>query len=206
MSEAAKKRNFSRFNQREAYKKLGIRDIPTWQLSFKPLQPSDFFHERLRRLENFDLTLSERSKELLIDAVLEEVLLHHTRLKVWKAAALESEETIGIVDYVLAEKKGYLECPMLCVIEAKRDDFVQGEAQCLVSMDACKWMNAQERQIIDVFGIVSNGDAWSFYQLNTQQQVYKTPLYSLVQLTEILGICHQIFSFCEAALPDLAAT
>jgi hypothetical protein len=201
----ARKKNFSKFNQREAYKKLGIRDIPIWQLDYQPLEPTDFFHERLRRLENFDLTLSERSKELLIDAVLEEVLLHHTRLKVWKAAALEGEDTIGIADYVLAEKRGYLEGPILCILEAKRDDFVQGEAQCLVSMDACRWMNAQEQHITNVFGIVSNGDAWVFYQLDTQQKVCKTPLYSLVQLTEILGICHQVFSLCEAALPDLAA-
>jgi hypothetical protein len=199
-----RKKNFSRFNQREAYKKLGIRDIFPWQLDFSPLEPSDFFHERLRRLENFDLTLSERSKELLIDAVLEEVLLHHRRLKVWKAAALEGEDTAGVADYVLAEKRGYLECPMLCVIEAKRDDFVQGEAQCLVSMDACRWMNAQEGQIIDVFGIVSSGDAWSFYKLDTQNQVYKTLLYSLSHWSEVLGLCHQVFSLCEAALPILS--
>jgi len=196
-----KKKNFSKFSQRDAYKKLNIRDVIKWDLAFTPMQPSDFFYERLKRLEQFDLTLSEKAKELVIDAVFEEVLVQHSRLKMWKAVPIESADTIGIVDYLLAEKRGYLDCPFLCVIEAKKDDFVQGEAQCLVGMQACQWLNQQANQAIAVYGIVSNGDGWLFYQLTQTGKVFKTPFYSLTNLSDVLGLCQQIFSLCAAQIP-----
>ncbi|MGC8714780.1 MAG: hypothetical protein ACP5RH_20545 [Leptodesmis sp.] len=46
-----------------------MRDTLKWSLEFEPLEPSEFFHERLSRLEYFDLTLSEKVKELLIVAL-----------------------------------------------------------------------------------------------------------------------------------------
>ncbi len=203
MSEA-RKRNFSKFNQREAYKKLGLRETLKWQIDFEPLQPSTFFHERLRRLEYFDLTLSEKGKELLIDAVFEEVLVYHQQLKIWKGVPIEGQDTAGVLDYLLAERKGYLDCPFLCVVEAKKDDFVQGEAQCLVGMNACQWMNVQAGHPIDIYGIVSNGDIWVFYWFDQGGKVYKTLPYSLANLNDVLGICHKVFSLCEAALPVLS--
>jgi hypothetical protein len=203
MSESRKK-NFSKFNQREAYQKLGIRDTLKWSLGFDPLEPSAFFHERLSRLEYFDLTLSEKAKELLIDAVFEEVLVHHPRLKIWKGVAIEGQDTSGVVDYLLAERKGYLDRPFLCVVEAKKDDFVQGEAQCLVGMQACQWISSQAEQVINIYGIVANGDIWVFYELNRNGQVYKTSPYALTNLSDVLGLCHKVFSLCEVALPVLS--
>jgi hypothetical protein len=51
------------------------------------------------------------------------------RLKVWKGAYLEGEKTCGNADYLIAERRGYLEAPFVCVVEAKKDDFEQGTAQ-----------------------------------------------------------------------------
>jgi hypothetical protein len=50
-------------------------------------------------------------------------------------------------------------------VEAKKDDFGQGLAQCLVEMQACQWRNTQINKKIDVFGIVTNGDTWKAYKL-----------------------------------------
>ena len=62
-------------------------------------------------------------------------------LKIWKGAALESQDLIGQADYLLTQRRGYVEAPLLCVVEAKKDDFEQGAAQCLVEMKACQWNN-----------------------------------------------------------------
>ncbi len=104
-----------------------------------PLQVSDFFSRRIERLEEcFDLVTSERAKELLIDTVLEETLIHHHGLKAWKAAPLSGKKAKGAVDYLLAPARGYLATPFLCIVEAKKDDFTQGQAQCLVEMKECQ--------------------------------------------------------------------
>lgn len=71
MTIKVKKRNFSSFTYTEAFKYLKIKDISPWSLTVSPLEPSDFFHERMRRLgEVFALQNCEDSKKLVIDAIL----------------------------------------------------------------------------------------------------------------------------------------
>jgi hypothetical protein len=117
----------------------------------------------------------------------------------WKAAPLEGEDTSGTVDYLLGPKKRYLENPLLCVVEAKKDDFLQGEAQCLVEMQACQWSNAQSQYAVEIYGIVTNGEVWKFYRMNGAA-VYETLPYSIGDLPRLLGILDWVFQQCEAVL------
>lgn len=194
------KRRFSGFTAQQALEKLRIDRLIPWQIDAKSYEPSPFLEERLRRLENFDLSFSERSRELLIDAFCEEVIDRHRDLKIWKAAPLESEDVIGQVDYLVAPRKAYLTTPLLCVIEAKKDDFEQGLAQCLVEMDACAWVNRQAGLVIDSYGIVTNGETWKFYRLTTSREVFETLPYALGDRDRVLGILDHIFSACQALL------
>ncbi len=50
-------------------------------------------------------------------------------MKIWKGAQLTDETASGYVDYLVAQRKRYLEAPFLCIVEAKKDDFEQGLAQ-----------------------------------------------------------------------------
>lgn len=190
----ARKKSFSSFNTKEAFKQLGIEKLLPWQQVITPQSASSFFQERMVRLQrHFDLKTCEDSKKLLIDAVCEEALEGFDKLKVWKGANLEAETTSGVADYLIAANKGYLETPYLCIVEAKKDDFEQGLAQCLVEMQACQWENQQVNQIIDVFGIVSNGEAWAFYKLTTVGEAYETPLYALSDVEMVLGWLAHLF-------------
>ena len=94
----------------------------------------------------------------------------------------------------------YAEAPMLCVAEAKKDDFDQGLAQCLVEMQACQWMNHNIGKTIEIFGIVTNGEGWKFYKLTLENQVYETELYAFRNLPEILGALQIIFEQCNRSL------
>ncbi|MGC8711679.1 MAG: hypothetical protein ACP5RH_04740 [Leptodesmis sp.] len=196
-----KKQKFSSFTLPKAFKQLGVTQLQPWSIRAEAIVPSAFFQERLSRLQRvFDLRSYEESKKLLIDAICEEAILEFERLKVWKGAALESDTLTGNVDYLIAENKAYLEAPLVCIIEAKKDNFEQGLAQCLVEMQACQWQNRQLGHDIDVFGIVTNGDGWQFYKLTTAGQIYETLLYSLNDLPAILGALHFIFQICEQSL------
>ena len=200
-----KRKNFSSFNKKEAFKQLKIDELTPWTFSATPIKVSDFFQERLARLKRrFDLDTCEESKKLLIDAVCEEALEEVDRLKIWKGANLESDTTCGIADYLIAERRGYLETPFLCIIEAKKDDFEQGLAQCLVEMQACQWENQQANpkrdRPFDIFGIVTNGTTWQFYKLTLKGEVHETPAYSIGDFELLLGRLHHVFSLCEQNL------
>jgi hypothetical protein len=99
MKKQTKRKNFSRFTLKEAFKHLKIKNLTKFNIDFKPIEPSQFFQIRLQRLENFDLSISEKAKELLIDAICEEVIQQHPHLKIWKEAPLQSDKLTGFVDY-----------------------------------------------------------------------------------------------------------
>ncbi len=195
-----RKKSFSSFSYKEAFKHLGMSEMQRWLLVANPVPISDFFRQRLDRLQRFDLESLEVSKTLLIDAICEEGLEGFDRLKVWKGAYLEGEKTCGNADYLVAERRGYLETPYLCVIEAKKDDFEQGAAQCLVEMQACQWINRQAGREITIYGIVTNGEGWKFYQMQIDGNVSESLLYGIGEMSILLGLLRTFFGFCEQNL------
>lgn len=193
---------FSKFRLDTAYKALNLRRLTPWEpQNCEDIHPSITFQAYLKRLQqSFDLERSEESKKLIIDLIFVEATTDFPNLKVWKGGALESAIARGAADYLITENMGYISTPMLCVVEAKKDDFEQGLAQCLVEMQACQWNNNNDGRSIDVFGIVTNGEGWKFYKFTTENQVYETPLYSLENLPKILGILNLIFLDCDRHL------
>jgi hypothetical protein len=198
----SQKTPFSKFRLDTAYKVLNLRRLTPWKNQrFEDVQPSNIFQNYLKRLhQSFDLERSEESKKLIIDLILVEATTDFPNLKVWKGGALESAIARGTADYLITENMGYISTPMLCVVEAKKDDFEQGLAQCLVEMQACQWNNSNDGRSIDVFGIVTNGEGWKFYKFTTENQVYETSLYSLENIPKILGILNLIFQDCDRHL------
>jgi hypothetical protein len=205
-----KKRNFSSFSYADAYQQLGIKKIEPWAINALPQAPSEFFNQRMKRLaELFDLSNYEESKKLIIDAICEEAIYGLDYLKIWKGAKIESDCLTGHADYVVAERKDYFDRPLLCVIEAKKDDFEQGLAQCLVEMQACQWQN---RQIdghtepiasdTDTFGIISNGSTWRFCKLISNGKVCQTGDYSTTIMDVLLGQLRYVFMECNQIMID----
>jgi len=185
----------------EAYKHLGITTLIPWQFHGQAIAPSDFFKTRWQRLQrHFDLRSYEESKKLLIDAFCEEAMENSDRLKIWKGARLETDVLIGNADYLIAENKDYLEAPFVCIVEAKKDNFEHGLAQCLVEMKACQWNNQQIGKNIDILGIITNAQSWVFYKLNLSGQVFESTIYSVGDPPILLGGLHYLFQECERNL------
>ncbi len=195
-----RKKLFSSFTYKEAFKYLRVTELKRWAIDAQPIPISDFFRQRLERLQRFDLESLEVSKTLLIDAICEEGLEGFQRLKVWKGAYLEGEDVCGNADYLIAEHRAYLEAPFVCVIEAKKDDFEQGAAQCLVEMQTCQSNCQQLGKIIDIYGIVTNGEGWKFYRLAVNREVSESLLYGIGEMSILLGLLRSIFQQCEQNL------
>jgi hypothetical protein len=194
---ARHKKAFSKISLKEILPIFAIEEIGTWQIHVESIPVSAFFEERLQRLNVFDLRANEHSKELLIDAFLEEALLPYSRLKFWKSAPLEDDLFLGEVDYLLTKRKDYLDHPLLCVVEAKKDDFEKGKAQCLAELRACWWNNQQANWEVPLWGIVTNADVWRFYHLTLDQQIQESAPYSIIDSGLVLAVLRFVFQQCE---------
>jgi hypothetical protein len=195
------KRNFASLTLEEAMQLIPAEDFQRWPLVVPPRPPSAILEANLHRLESFELSGSEAAKVLLIDTLLAEIVPDYPRLKVWKAAPLESDTVAGIADYLIAPRRAYVSTPLLCVVEAKRDDFDAGEVQCIAEMAACQWNNRQRGHDTDVYGIVSNGQGWTFYKLTKAGEVYQTDQYGLKDLSGLLGALDYVCAECAKNVP-----
>ncbi len=195
------KRSFSSMTLKEAMQIVAATRLTPWQLDASPRIPSVRLQEWLPRLRIFNQTNSEAAKILLIDVLLTEVVPDHPGLGVWKSAPLESDVLAGVADYLIAPDYAYLTTPLLCAVEAKKDDFDAGQVQCIAEMTACQWNNRQEGYTADVLGIVSNGQGWVFYKLTWTNEVYETGLYSIEDLPRLLGALDQVIAACASNLP-----
>ena len=196
------KRVYSVITLEEAMQMVPADRLTLWELNAAPRSPSDTIRDYLKRLRVFDLDNSEAAKLLLIDALFAEIVPNHLHLKIWKSMALETDTLTGVADYVFSPDYAFLKTPLLCVAEAKRDDFVQGRAQCIAEMVACDWKNRQQGIEIDLYGIVSNGQGWVFYKMTTTNAVFETPLYSLSDLPKLLGALDMVCGACARNIPQ----
>lgn len=180
---------------------LGRETLTLWQPDAPARPPSDMLLGHLARLNSFDLRSTGQGKTLLINALFAEVVPIHPNLKVWKAAALDTGTLTGVADYLIAPFRAYLETPLLCVTEAKRDDFERGQAQCLAEMYACAWNNRQAGHDVDVYGIVSNGQGWLFYKWERGGDVFETEQYAISDMPHLLGLLHYVCGECARLVP-----
>ena len=102
----------------------------------------------------------------------------------------------GVADYLITPKLAYIETPLLCVVEAKKDDFLKGATECVAEMTACRENNVQAGYAMDVFGIVSNGQDWKFYKLTTLAELHESPPFDRTYLPELLGALEMICAEC----------
>ncbi len=114
---------------------------------------------------------------------------------------METDTLKGVADYLITPRQAYIETPLLCVAEAKKDDFVRGAAQCLAEMVACRQNNQSAGYKIDIFGIVSNGQDWKFYKLTQTPEIFETPPYDRTYLPELLGVLDAICAECTKNVP-----
>ncbi len=195
------KQNYSAMTLEEVMRLIGQDNLTAWQINATPRPPGPTLTEILHRFDSFDLQSSESAKTLLIDALFVEIVPLHANLKVWKEAALNTDTTTGVADYVVAPKRAYMATPLLCVAEAKKDDFARGRVQCLAEMAACRWNNQQRGLDIEVYSIVSNGQAWRFYKLTQDNEAYETNLYGIEDLPGLLGALNYVCGECAKNVP-----
>ena len=195
-----RRRNFSSFTLKEALAKAGISDIRDWPLPETVKEPSTFHEERMRRLSSFGDWISDGAKHLLIEAVLEEVAVGHPGLKTFISAPLQGLDAGGRIDYLVSMRRTLPETPLLCVVIAKKGDFVKGLAHIVVEMTVCAELNASEGKMIDLDGVVSNGTGWELLKRSVSGEFNRSGRYVSKPPGPLLGALDYLFTQCDANL------
>ncbi|MDZ7934141.1 MAG: hypothetical protein U5M51_04070 [Emticicia sp.] len=123
-------------------------------------------------------------------------------LALWSHQAIEfTEELSGIPDYMISKRselgKIVLDYPLLAVVEAKKDDFTGGWAQCGLEMYVIQQLNQNPEQRI--FGIVSNGETWEFAQLLRNTFTLFNQRFDIRELDALYGA---LVSICRFSLEE----
>ena len=163
-------------------------------------------------IENLDFLLDRQAiqesetflRESFIFPFLQQAWKRHGTLKLWSQCALNVDnELYGEPDYFVSAwvdgvTDKLVDRPLLTVVEAKKQDFEGGWAQCLAELIACQKLNAGET--VTVYGIVSTGIIWEFGKLETNIFAKHPLAYSITDPAKVFGILDFIFTACEKQL------
>ena len=97
----------------------------------------------------------------------------------------------GFCDFLISrsDELYYVRAPIVAVVEAKKEDLINGIGQCAAEMVAISLFNERELSPIPVVhGCVTSGTNWKFLKLEGSTLSIDTSEYYLRDLAKILGI------------------
>lgn len=108
------------------------------------------------------------------------------------------EELCGIPDYVIARRsklgKIVFDTPYVAVVEAKKDDFTGGWAQCSIEMYTIQQLNNDQKP---VYGIVSNGEIWEIGLLDASTLRQYRDRFDINRLDELFSALTYVLETCK---------
>ena len=175
----------------------------------KSSQASDSLKEEIRfNMEEIAYDVSEAALcEFIINPVLRAAWKPYTDvLAFWVRQPIQyDDELTGIPDYMFSKRselgKIIFETPYVAVVEAKKDDFTGGWAQCALEMYAIQKINADDN--LPIFGIVTNGDIWEFGKLEGSLFVEYEDKYVLKDIDTIISALTSILEFYKQLFKQL---
>lgn len=129
-------------------------------------------------------------RENLIFPVLREVYKKYAeQFSLWSHCFIKYDDVlVGTPDYFVSKRselgKTVLGKPLLLMTEAKKNDFDEGWAQCLAEMITAQKLNEND---LTIYGIVTDGQVWRFGKLEQDVYTENERLFTLGNLTELLG-------------------
>jgi hypothetical protein len=173
--------------------------------------PEPFLAEFLFNKEHFDVYSSEAARsELLIFPLLREVYKPHAhQCSLWIQKPLTYDDKLtGTTDYLVSARsplgKTVVATPLLIAVEAKKNDFEQGWAQCAAELVAAQRLNGDAN--VPVYGIVTDGRFWEFGKLVEDIFYQNSEAYSADQLPLLFGVLQQLFHTVTTEVETLHAT
>ncbi len=160
--------------------------------------PEIFLRELEFTRENLPIFTSEGARtEAIIFPILREVYKDYSdKFVLWIQKSFTYNAKLnGTPDYLIATKsplgKTVLAKPLLGVVEAKKNDFEVGWAQCLAELVAIQKLNDDEET--SVYGIVTDGERWQFGKFQQNLLTRQISGFTIDDLPQLFGALHFVF-------------
>jgi hypothetical protein len=186
-----------------------VRDKFSLQISSKqffsdlePIAPSDYLKQALIRSKPFQTTGSEKARsEFIIAPILLELrYLKNNSVSIFSGEEFTVDRDLGlsgICDFLISRNGSELiiDAPVIALVEAKKGVLKDGWGQCVAEMVAAKKFNENRgKSIKNIYGIVTSGSLWHFFQMK-QDIVFLDPNeYSLSPVDNLLAILNWMVS------------
>lgn len=153
-------------------------------------------------MQNIPYKVSKAAiRENILYPILKEIFKKHDdTLMLWANKSIAyNKELSGMPDYIIAKQsergKIIFGKPILAVVEAKKDDFEGGWAQCLLEMFTIQKINGNTD--IPVYGIVTNGDNWEFGRLENTLFTANLEFCTIFQIERLYAVLAHFFYLCR---------
>jgi len=177
----------------QVQEKFNIRYVEEAYLQYDTLEPSAILVNELEfNRHHIDVFSSEFSRcENVIYPIIRDVYKHYAAdYALWSHRALSHDKVLtGVPDYLITSKsalgKTVLGLPVVVVVEAKQNNFIEGWGQCLAELLVAQKINKDEQ--IPVHGIVTDGEMWHFGKLVTDLFTKNEEVLVISDLRKICG-------------------
>jgi hypothetical protein len=173
------------------------------------LPVSQWLHETL--VKGMPLALGSekaRSEFIIAPLLLTCRGLSGDRFAIYSGQRLDVDPASGLVgecDFILtaAPPLPLIQTPVVCIVEAKKNDIENGLGQCAAQMLGAYRLNQREQSgVTTIFGCVTTGEAWQFMRLEQSLLTIDTARYYINEVGVILAVFQAIM---QHYVPELSA-
>ncbi len=191
---------YSNFTSAELKKKFGVKFTSAKLFTdITPIEPSPWLVEALNIGRSMGIANEKsRSERLVSPVLLELAVINKYIFSIHSGVDLNVDEKAGLngeCDFIFSYNRiqDFLNSPVFCIAEAKKQDIEQGTIQCAAQLIAAKKFNENEGEDIKVlYGCSTTGLEWRFLKFENSQFVFDETWYLISELPQLLGILQEI--------------
>ena len=170
------------------------------------IEPSHKLKESLELAKELPIRSEKAKSESIIFPILVELRqINHKFFTIYSGDNLNADEEKGLkgeCDFILTKDTHSfnINCPIIHIVEAKKNDLEIGVPQCAAQLLGAKLFNEKRNVMLDViYGCVTTGDEWLFMKLEHDLFI-DTRKYYLNEINELLGIFQEIIDYYQEKL------
>ncbi len=197
--------SYSDFSLKDLQNKFGIKNkVENLFPKFEPLEPSNWLKTTLESGAQLPIRSEKAKSETIVFPLLLEMRIrNHNFITIYSGDSLIADEVSGLkgeCDFIITKDIGTFDinCPILQVVEAKKNDIEIGVHQCAAQMLGTKIFNEKNNSEIKyIYGCVTTGDNWLFLRLDNELLIDKRKYY-INELGELLAVFQYIINEYKA--------
>ena len=172
---------------------------------FEEILPSNLLSETLQFNMQVPMDTEIAKMQLIVSPIMNELLrITNNGFTYFSGYQFDVEKELGLkghCDYLLTlkPKAVFIESPVICVVEAKRDNIEDAIPQCIAEMYAASIFNQKKGNDIKfTHGIITSGNDWQILRLENNVVTINEAKFYLNILSQLLGALKAVINFYKA--------